>query len=328
MSRAAKLARSDRLDIFWSTFSILPPRMPPGTLRVVTVYDLVWLRLPATMTTYNLCVQRTLAATAIERADVVIAISRSTAEDLVQSLRVPVEKIRLVYPGISEACQPRDPAQAAEYISVKYKTPLRYLAAAGTIEPRKNLKLLVRVLCILKGSGQLDCPLLIAGAKGWKSSALFREIHAAGLTENEIRFLGYLPDEDLPLFYTGAQLFLFPSLHEGFGLPPLEAMACGTPVIASNARCMPEVLGNAAIFESPANAEGFAKAVAEVLSNQSLRAVLRARGLERAREYRWETSVEQLLQSFGISIPRMDTVQHAAPRQLTAQSERPAPGQF
>lgn len=308
MSRASKLARSDRLDIFWSAFSMLPRRMPASTLKVVTVYDLVWLRLPETMTGYNLYVQRILAAKAIKRADVVIVISRSTAEDLIQLLRVPVEKIRLVYPGISEVYEPRDPVKAAECISAKYDTPLRYLAALGTVEPRKNLKLLVEVLCILKRSGQLDCPILIAGAKGWKSSALFREIRAAGLTENEIRFLGFLPDEDLPFFYSGAQSFLFPSLHEGFGLPPLEAMACGTPVIASNARCMPEVLGDAAILESPANAQGFAAAVAEVLSHEGLRAVLRARGIEKAKNFRWKTSVQQLLGSFGISAPHMGTL--------------------
>jgi glycosyltransferase involved in cell wall biosynthesis len=139
---------------------------------------------------------------------------------------------------------------------------------------------------------------LVAGASGWKNSNLFREIRAAGLTENEIRFLGYLPDEDLPFFYAGAQLFLFPSLYEGFGFPPLEAMACGTPVISSDAKCMPEALGDAAILRSPADAHGFAAAVVKILSDENLRRTLQANGIRRAQEFRWEMSVKQLLRSF------------------------------
>ncbi len=106
----------------------------------------------------------------------------------------------------------RDSHQAAEYISKKYGVPPDYMAAVGTVEFRKNLKLLVEVVRILKSKGQLRCPLLVAGASGWKSSPLFRQIQSAGLTENEIRFLGYLPDEDLPFFYSGAEVFLFPTL--------------------------------------------------------------------------------------------------------------------
>src|SRR5579863_77804 len=130
-----------------------------------------------------------------------------------------------------------------------------------TVEPRKNLKVLIKTLKILKNKGQLACPLLVVGAKGWKNSHLFQEVKDSGLTSNEIRFVGYLPDEDMPFFYSGAQVFLFPSMYEGFGLPPVEAMACGVPVIASDAQCMPEVLGDAAILESSANADGFAAAI-------------------------------------------------------------------
>ena len=325
MGRARKFARADRLDIFWSTFSMLPRRIPASMLKVVTVYDLVWLRLPETMTSYNLYVQRLLAVKAIKRADVVIVISQSTAEDLVKLLQVPAEKIRLVYPGISGSYQPHDQAKAAEYVAFKYGVPRRYLATVGTVEPRKNLKLLVEVLSILKSRGRLECPLLVAGAKGWKSSALFREIRASGLTENEIRFLGYLPEEDLPFFYAGAQLFLFPSLHEGFGLPPLEAMACGTPVIASHARCMPEVLGDAAILEPPTSAQSFANAVIKILSHENLRALIRTRGINRARQFRWANSVQQLLQSFGILSSGKDAVQQPVPQYIMAQSDYQQP---
>jgi glycosyltransferase involved in cell wall biosynthesis len=298
LARGGILSRKDRLDIFWATTPILPLYMPKHVLTAVTVYDLVWRHFPETMSPFTLSVHRMFAEKAIRRADLVVTISRSTAEDLVQFLDVPVEKIKLVYPGISEQYKPRDPLQAAEYISRKYNVSPRYIAAVGTMEPRKNLTLLVEMMRILKKNGGGDEPLLVAGGSGWKNSHLFEKIRAAGLTERDLRFLGYLADKDLPLFYAGAQVFLFPSLYEGFGFPPLEAMACGTPVIASDAKCMPEVLGDAAILESATNAEGFAAAVARVLSDENLRQSLRTAGIQRAQKFRWESSVKQLLEAF------------------------------
>ena len=211
-ARGGGMARKDRLDVFWSTAAMLPPGLPGGVLKIVTVYDLVWLRFPETMTRYTRLVQKVFAEKAIAGADLIVVISRSTGEELTRFLGVPSEKIKLVYPGISESYGPCDPEKAAEYISNKYGVPRRYLAAVGTLEPRKNLKLLVEVLRILKSNAQLDCPLLVAGASGWSNSHLFREIQAAELTEKErFQFLGYLPDEDLPSFYAGrAVIFYFP----------------------------------------------------------------------------------------------------------------------
>jgi glycosyltransferase involved in cell wall biosynthesis len=173
------------------------------------------------------------------------------------------------------------------------------MAAVGTVEPRKNLKLLVEVVRLLKSKGQLKCPLLVAGANGWRNSPLHQQIQAAELTEDEIRFLGYLPDEDLPFFYSGADVFLFPTLYEGFGMPPIEAMACGTPVIASNARCMPEVLGDAAILEPPDSAQGFADAILMLQTDVNLRNAMRAAGNRKAQEYCWQASAKQLLALLG-----------------------------
>lgn len=293
--RGGSLARRDRLDVFWATFPILPAGVPRRVFKIVTVYDLVWLRFPETTGRYALLVQKIWARRAIEEADLIVAISGSTAEDLVRELAVSEAKIRCVYPGVFEEYKPHDPQRAADHMSRKYGVPSRYMAALGTVEPRKNLKVLVEVLSILKNKGQLECPLLVVGARGWKSSPLFRQIQAAGLTEDEIRFLGYLPDEDLPFFYSGAEVFLFPTLYEGFGLPPLEAMACGTPVIASNARCMPEVLGDAAILEPPDNAQRFADAILKLRGNANLRNAMQAAGFHKAEEYCWQASAKQLL---------------------------------
>jgi glycosyltransferase involved in cell wall biosynthesis len=264
-------------------------------LKIITVYDLVWLRFPETTANYALAVQKVWARKAIEEADLIVTISHSTAEDLVQELGVPEAKIECVYPGVFESFKRRDPLHAAEYISRKYGVPQNYMAAVGTVEPRKNLKLLVEVVRLLKSKAQLKCPLLVAGASGWKSSSLFRQIQAAGLTENEIHFLGYLPDEDLPFFYSGAEVFLFPTLYEGFGLPPVEAMASGTPVIASNARCMPEVLGDAAILEPPDSAQRFADAILRLRSDANLRHAMQTAGTRKAEGYCCQASARQLL---------------------------------
>ena len=298
ISRGARLARQDAIDVYWSTQAILPSGLPSGVLKVVTVYDMVWLRYPETMTRYVRLVQTVCSRKAVAEADYVIVISRSTQDELIQSLGVPREKTKLVYPGVAERYRPQDQAKAAEYISRKYRVPPRYLATVGIVHPRKNQQFLVGVLRILKNHGQLDCPLLVAGPMGWKNSPLFREIQAAGLTENDIRFLGYIPDDDMPRFYAGAQVFLFPTLYEGFGLPPVEAMACGAPVVASDAPCMPEVLGDAAILEPLTSHERFATAILGVLTDEHLRGILRAKGIRRAQSFRYETSVKQLLEIF------------------------------
>jgi glycosyltransferase involved in cell wall biosynthesis len=298
VGRGSQLALRDVLDVYWASDPILPFRMPARVLKVVTVHDLVWLRCPETTTGYNLFVQTICARRAIAEADYVVVVSRSTQDELIQRLRVPREKTKLVYNGVADRYKPQDQTKAAEYVSRKYGVPSRYMAFAGTVEPRKNLSLVVKALGILKCSDRLDCPLLVAGASGWKDSPLFRDIRAAGLTEGDIRFVGYIPDEDMPRFYAGAQVFLFPSLYEGFGLPPVEAMACGAPVIASDAPCMPEVLGDAAILEPPTSPERFATAIVRVLADGQVRDALRAKGFQRAQCFRYETSVKDLLEVF------------------------------
>jgi glycosyltransferase involved in cell wall biosynthesis len=298
-TRAASLARPDNLDVFWSTYPLLPSHLPKRVLKIVTVYDLVWLKYPETTSTYNLLVQKLWSRRSIAQADRIIVISKSTQEDLVEALGVPTERTRLIYPGVGEEFFPGDKAEAANYISAKYGIPPRYMATVCSVEPRKNLRVLVEAVRLLKLRGQLQCPLLVAGASGWKNSELFAQIKRAGITESEIRFLGYLPASDLRNFYAGAQLFLFPTLYEGFGLPPVEAMACGTAVIASDARCMPEVLGDSAILRPPDRADEFADSIFGTLSNSDLLAKLEKAGIERASRYRWNDSAAQLASVFA-----------------------------
>lgn len=299
LSRGSHLIRRDKLDVFWSTVTMLPLWVPKNVFRVVTVYDVVWRRFPETMRTANLWLHRMRAETAIRNCDRMIAISRSTGDDLVQFFGVAQSRISLVYPCISEAYKIHNPVLAASHVARNYGVPPRYIAAVGTVEPRKNLTLLVRAMQILKRRGQLNCPLLIAGASGWKNSPLYQQVRESGLDPEEIRFLGYVPDEDLPLFYAGAQVFLFPSLYEGFGLPPVEAMACGTPVIASDAPPMPETLGDAAILVPSSDSEKFADAITTVLTDTRLADSMRQRGMTRVQAFRRDAAARDLLKALS-----------------------------
>jgi glycosyltransferase involved in cell wall biosynthesis len=295
LTRGRTLIKADQINVFWATGAVLPPSIPACVRKIVTVYDLVWLRYPETMARYTLYVHKMWAEASIARADLVVTISASTRDELVRSLGVPLSKTRVIYPAASERYKIQDSSVAAQFISAKYAVPSYYMAAAGTIEPRKNLEVLIRALGILKTRNQLNCPLLIAGAKGWKNSSLFRTITEVGLTQNDVRFLGYLPDDDMASFYAGAQLFLFPSLYEGFGFPPIEAMACGTPVIASDSQCMPESLGSAATLVPARSPDLFAAAIFKALSDENLRRSMRAAGIQQAQQFRWEDSAKQLL---------------------------------
>jgi glycosyltransferase involved in cell wall biosynthesis len=205
------------------------------------------------------------------------------------------EKISVIYHG-ADAYVPLDNKRSAEYISNKYKTRQDYILTVGTVEPRKNLKTLLAVFSHFgKGGGP---QLIIAGASGWKTSSIYGEYQRLGLSEKEVKFLGYVPDEDMNRLYSGARLFLFPSVYEGFGIPSVEAMASGTPVIASNSSAMPEVIGNAGILLDPYDVEGWKESITRVLSEKSLQEKLTADGVERSKHFSWKTAASQTLEVF------------------------------
>ena len=170
----------------------------------------------------------------------------------------------------------------------------------GTLEPRKNLTTLLQAFARLRRAGQVDpaLRLVLAGARGWLDEPIFRTVRSFGLDE-AVHFPGFIDDDDLPDLYRGAAAFVFPSLYEGFGLPVLEAMACGAPVVTSNTSSMPEVAGGAAMLVDPRDVDGLAAAIARVLRDEGLRARLRAAGLARARQFSWETAARQVLDAYA-----------------------------
>jgi glycosyltransferase involved in cell wall biosynthesis len=181
----------------------------------------------------------------------------------------------------------------------KYRLFAPYILFVGTVEPRKNLVTLVRAFAaVVKDFPHL---LVLAGAKGWMSEPVFAEIERQGLKDRVVH-LGYVPAEDLPALMSGAEVFVYPSLGEGFGLPPLEAMACGTPVLCSDAPALPEVVGGAAITLPPTEVTAWTEAIQNLLSDRDLREALGQKGLERARQFSWRETAKRTLRAFEAAV--------------------------
>ncbi len=293
-SEGVRLMKKDKINLFWGTRQMLPPYMPGGIRKVLTIYDLVPYYFPETMEFYNRFVMKLFFSRSVKAADHIITISEASARSLTEVLGVSEKKMSVIYPA-ADGYVLLDKTDSAEYISEKYGTNKNYVLTVSTVEPRKNLKTLFRAFAELRGAG---FQLLIAGASGWKTSAIHGEYERLELTEKEVKFLGYVPDEDMNKLYSGAALFVFPSIYEGFGIPPLEAMASGTPVIGSNSSSLPEVAGDAGILLDPYDISAWKENIEKIMSDPALQNGMRLKGIERAGLFSWEKSARQTLQVF------------------------------
>jgi glycosyltransferase involved in cell wall biosynthesis len=284
------IMKKDGIDLFWGTRQMLPPVLP-GMRTLLTAYDLVWHYYPETMERYNLLVTKILAKRSIVSAEHIITISESTSRDLTKVLGVPREKIDVIYPAADQYI-PLDKDESADYISEKYGTNRNYVLTVSTVEPRKNLPTLLKAFSGLKSEG---IQLLIAGASGWKTSSIHNLYDELGLTEKEVKFLGYVPDEDMNRLYSGARLFVFPSIYEGFGIPALEALSSGTPLIVSDRSSLPEVAGDAGVQLDPYDVEGWRAAISEVMADSELQHRMSGQGIEQAKRFSWEESARKTL---------------------------------
>lgn len=286
----------DRLDIFWGTANMLPLGLPAGVAKVLTIHDLIWPLYSEIVDPFTRCMYRLFVERSARQADRVIADSQSTARDLQRVFEVPESKIEVIHLGVGPAYRPQDPPAAAELVANKYGVSKDYVLTVGTVVPHKNLITLVEAMEILRGRGELPFQLLVVGAKGRKNARLLEAVRSSGLTGEDIRFLGFVPEEDLPMLYSGCCSFVFPSLYEGFGLPLVEAMACGVPIVASNTSSIPEVVGDAALLVPPTQPEAFAEAILRVRSDGDLRRTMIEEGLSRAACFRWDKAARQLLE--------------------------------
>jgi glycosyltransferase involved in cell wall biosynthesis len=266
---------------------LLPLRKVP---TVLTVHDLIFRELPEHHKRLNRWYLRWAMPLFCRRADHIIAVSEATRQDILRAYGVPKQKITVIH----EAADPRfRPQSASEIDRVRsaYGLPPRYLLYVGTIEPRKNLEQLLAAWAPLYLAG--ECPaLVIVGKAGWLSEPFFAAL-ASSEARDGVLLTGYVPDVDLPAIYTAAEAFVWPSLYEGFGLPPLEAMACGTPVVCSNVSSMPEIVGKAALRVSPAEPQMLSQCLRRISSDRALREDLRQRGFDRAAQFSWAETAAQ-----------------------------------
>ncbi|MGB3716346.1 MAG: glycosyltransferase family 1 protein [Candidatus Promineifilaceae bacterium] len=279
------------IDLFYSPDFVLPP-VRDNIPTVLTVHDLSFIHYPETFTPSLRKYLNQVVPRSVRSASHVLADSRTTKEDISNIWHIDEKKITVLYSGVDRAFRP--PSDNAQLVNVRKKYDLGeepYIFSVSTIQPRKNYQMLIRAFKDVAN----DFPhrLVIAGGKGWLYEETLAEVNAQGLTD-KVRFVGFVDDADLPALYSDATLFVFPSLYEGFGLPILEAMACGVPVVVSNASCMPEVAGEAALVLSPQDQEAWTTAIRDLLDDPSRRAQMVAGGFLRARQFKWKRAAEQL----------------------------------
>jgi len=286
-----RAARRERLDVLHDPTGVSPFLFGAGGARsVVTLHDVFPWSCPGASTTLDTIIYRHWLPRLARRVDAVITVSQASKADIIRYLGVSPNSIRVIYEGVNPAYRPLSAAQLAA-ARARYALPRGYLLYVGSIEARKNLARLLRAYAALRREGE-ERPLALVGVRRWNAGPILAALAELRLQEHVI-FTGYVAEADLPALYGGADLFVFPSLYEGFGLPPLEAMACGAPVVCSNAASLPEVVGDAALTVDPTDVEALAQAMRQVLSDESLRADLRARGLRRARQFTWERAAQE-----------------------------------
>jgi len=305
--------KKEKFDVIHDLSQISPFIFNFSSSKVLTIHDLSPILFPETYGKIHVFLQKYILPKTLKNVDKVIAVSENTKKDIVKYLGFPEESIEVVYNGVDERFKPlshdlcsydlkRDAfARTAMQNSLSHDlcsydfSP--YILFVGTLEPRKNVTTLLKAFYILKKRKEVMHKLVIAGGKGWKNKEVYETMRRLNLS-NSVKFLGYVPDEELPKLYSGADLFVYPSLYEGFGLPPLEAMACGCPVITSNVSSLPEVVGDAGIMVNPLDINGLADAVYKVLNDEGLREEMVKKGLKRVRMFGWEECARKTLRVY------------------------------
>jgi len=300
------------LGVFYSPDFVLPPTRR-STRTLLTVHDLSFLRYPEAFVPKLRRYLERLVPRSIARADVVLADSAATQADIVSLLGAPPDKVQVLYSGVHPRFRPEAEPGERERLQARYGIGDRpYVLSVGTVQPRKNYIRLIKAFtrlqtcnlqtcnlqtCKLANLQLADLQLLIAGGRGWLYQDIFAEAEKQG---DRVRLLGFVDEADLPALYRNAALFAFPSLYEGFGLPVLEAMACGVPVVCSDASSLPEVAGDAALLVDPHDEDALAEAMARALEETDLRREMITRGLAQAARFTWERAARQLVGMFDV----------------------------
>ncbi len=279
-----------RLEVVHSMLNVVPLAAP--TRHVVTVHDLSFMRTPGAHPTHRRWYLTAATWLSARRARAVLADSHATKQDIVELLGVDADRVHVVYPG-REAAFHTKPADEVLLFRRKNKLDRPFVLFVGTLEPRKNVDVLVKAFGVLAGDG-FQGDLVLAGGSGWATEAIDRALEESPV-RGRIHRIGYVKQEDLPYWYCAADLVVYPSSYEGFGIPVLEAMASGTPVITSNRSSLPEVAGDAALTVDPHDIRQLASAMSAILASPERCADMRARGLAQARKFEWTVAAERCL---------------------------------
>jgi glycosyltransferase involved in cell wall biosynthesis len=277
------LAQREGLDIVHDPTGITPFGLGAGPAKtIVTVHDVIPWSYPGVSTALDTWIYRYWLPHVLPRVDAVVTVSHFSKAEIVRHLHLSPEKVAVVHEGPSGHFQPVD-RSAVEEARARYGLPKEYVLSVGALAPRKNLGTLLHAFAQLRQRGLPYC-LVLVGPQQPRYSVLDHTVRELGL-EDAVVFTGYVDDADLPAVYCGASVFVFPSLFEGFGLPPIEAMACGVPVVASNNSSLPEVVGNAGLLVDPHDVDAIASAIQRVLTEDGLRSLLASKGLARAERF-------------------------------------------
>jgi len=280
------------VTLFHAPHYVLPPLV--ACRSVVTIHDCIHLMfpqyLPNRLAPYY---ARTFIGLAARRADRVLTVSESSKRDILRFVDIPPERIDVIYNAYDDRFSRAPREEDVERVRERYQLHGEFVLYAGNVKPHKNVERLIDAFHHVRHRGLDHLKLVVIGDELTKYAALRRAVHRHNL-HKYVRFLGYLPEDTLAVMYRLAAVFVFPSLYEGFGLPPLEAMASGTPVVTSNVSSLPEVAGDAAVLVNPLESEAIADGIERVLTDRMLNADLRRRGLARARQFSWEASVKRV----------------------------------
>ncbi|MEK7833528.1 MAG: glycosyltransferase family 1 protein [Acidobacteriota bacterium] len=265
---------------------------------VATIHDLAFEHMPETFTRRGSFQLKLTVRRTAQRAVRIATVSEYSRQDLLRTYKLPPEKVAVTYNGIDAHFTAQASPNETEDVQQRFGISRDYLLAVGSLQPRKNLVRLVRAYAKLRTENENFQPqLVIVGRKLWLADEIFAEVRRQEWADDVI-LTGYASDEDLPKLYRQATAFVYPSLFEGFGLPPVEAMACGTPVVTSNVSSLPEVTGEAALLIDPLDQGSIEAALLEIMGDQGLRARLREQGIKQAGKFTWRAAAEKTLQLY------------------------------
>lgn len=289
------LLSGHRFDVVWFPNFVRWPVWSRRTKTIVTIYDLSFIEHSEYTSPRNLSYMRKFVPASLKKADRIVTISEYSKQQIVDFYKIDPAKVSIVYPAVDHQEYRQRTSVEISKVVKKYKLPTSYLLFVGTLEPRKNIAGLLDAYAGLPAELKQKYGLVLAGGKGWLDESLLAKIRSCQQAGDTILKLGYVPDEDLPVLYSGASLMVYPSSYEGFGMPPLEAMACGVPVITSDNSSLPEVVGQAGLMVKATDTKAMSDSMVKVLNNPKIANAMRQAGLIQSKKFSWQDSAKRML---------------------------------